>query len=157
LDRHLELFAALPVADATLKTIRDEILGLFIRHGSVDRTALSLHLSDRGDVRAVARLSHWPHGRTSGTHNGVRSMRDPKTVEAEWVLAAERETAAPALKDEMAALRADSDLDTDADAFARAVKVLEDVREADQRRRRQDDEAEHGAPEGADDRDEGAV
>ena len=83
-------------------------------------------------------------------------MRDQKTVAAEWVLAAERETAAPALKDEMAALRADADLDTDDEAFARAVKVLEDVREADRRRRRQDDDEEDGADEGADANDDGA-
>jgi DNA primase len=162
LDRHMELFAALPLADPTLKIIRDEILGLFIQHGSVDRAALSLHLSHRGDVRAVARLSHWPDGRTSVTHNGVRSMRDPKAVEAEWVLAAERETAAPALRDEMAAFRADSDLDKDADAFARAVKVLEDGFDADGRRRRQDeeaanDEAENNAADREDERDEGAA
>jgi DNA primase len=128
LDAHLELFAALPIEEPAVKTIRDEALGYFIAHGAVDREALSLHLSNLGEVRAVARLSHWRN-----VHSGARNARDPKIVEAEWVLAAKQEAAAPALRDELAALRADADLDTDDDAFARAVRFVKDVREADRR------------------------
>jgi DNA primase len=130
---HAELFAALPLADRDLKAIQNAALEVFIHHGTVDRKDLSRHLTDLGEMRAVARLSHWPQALTWGqTETG--SSRDPKTVEAEWVMAAEREAAAPGIKDEIAALRAQGDLDTDDEAFAHAVKVLEDVREADRRR-----------------------
>jgi DNA primase len=128
IEGHTELLARLPLEDPSLDFIRDQAIHLFIEGEPVDRTRLSLHLSNLGEVRAVARLSHWP-----APHQGVRHAKDPKDVEAEWVVAAEREVAELALKDEIDALRG-ADLDANDEAFARAVKMIEDGKQADRRR-----------------------
>jgi DNA primase len=138
LERHSELFTALPLEDPDLRAIQQAVMDFFIQGRTVDRGALSLHLSNHGELRAAARLSHW-----SPISAGVRSENDPQAVEAQWIRDAEREVAAPGQKDDIEALRADAE-DTDGEAFFRAMRVIKDVRDADPRRR---------APEGEDDED----
>ncbi len=132
LERWSESFSALPLADPDLIVLRDEALNLFSAQQTIDRSALSRHLTHLGEERAAARVLRWPQ-----PHPG----RDLGAVEAEWIDLVQRDVAEPARKQEMAALRASGDLDSDPDAFARAWKVGSDALHVERERRAREDES----------------
>jgi DNA primase len=136
-ERYADWLARLPIPDQDLLAIRDALLDL-LEAGSaqaVDRAALSRHLRARTEERALARVASWPLAKTRA---------EDAAVEAEWTALVTLDVMTPALKEELAALRA-GDLDQDAEAFERAWRIGSDALE-DQKRRRSRSQNESSSP-----------
>ncbi|MGE3303147.1 MAG: DNA primase [Hyphomonadaceae bacterium] len=131
-EQFADWIAKLPIADADLDAIRHALLDLMDASPgqAVDRAALNRHLVLLMQERAAARVSAWPPA-------GAGPRADEAAAEAEWMALVTLEMVLPALKEEMAALRAQAD-QGDAGAFERFLMLDRDARtiEADFRARR---------------------
>jgi DNA primase len=162
LDRGSDLFAAVPLPDQELDTIRHAVLDLWCGGKKVDRETVSHHLGMAGQDRAQSRLLSWPvaaksqHGRSGGRggvgpsasdaeparlpvpRSGTTDLAADATneIEAEWMALLTLDVTAPNVREELQTARA-CDLDADDEAFAAAEAALRsrrDVHEAALRR-----------------------
>ncbi len=93
----------LPLRDPELGAIRSAIQALSHAEaevGSVDRAAISLHLTRLGEERAAARLSRWP---------APAVPAGGEAEQAHWLARMTLEVILPVLEDEMAAVRPQAD------------------------------------------------
>ncbi len=130
LARFSEWLDRLHIPDPDLAAVRAALIQLADApetNGAIDRNDLSLHLTRLGLERAAARVSRWPR---------PRPAPEGADVEAEWLAQATREVVLPAIREELAALRAAA-ADGDETAFARfqalsreAVTIERRAREA---------------------------
>ncbi|MBI3437269.1 MAG: toprim domain-containing protein, partial [Proteobacteria bacterium] len=140
LTRFSEWIERLAIADPDLAAIRAALISLFESAEdpqTIDRTALSLHLTRSGQERAAARLSRWPKPRPQIANGGDAD------VEAEWLAKASREVVLPAIREELDELRAQAGRGDDA-AFARFQALSREARDIEARAREvklNDDEA----------------
>lgn len=98
LDRYSDWIERLDIADPELEAVREALLALShaeIRGETIDRAALTLHLTRSGHERAAARVSRWPKARPAAPG---------ADVEAEWLALATREVVLPAIREELAEL-----------------------------------------------------
>ena len=129
LARFSEWIERLAIPDPDLAAIRTALLGLFESAESpqtIDRNALSLHLTRSGQERAAARLSRWPKPRPLSGADA--------DVEAEWLALATREVVLPAIREELDELRAQAGRGDDA-AFARFQALSREARDIEARAR----------------------
>jgi hypothetical protein len=142
----------LSISDPDLSAIRDGLialthpapgaesdheLGAEDASPAIDRAALSLHLLQSGEERAAARLSAWPKARADANAlAGPRSEggANSEEVETEWLALVTREVVLPAIREEMAELRALADAG-DSEAFARFQALGREARELEVRAR----------------------
>ncbi len=99
LTRFSDWLERLEMADPDLAAIRSALIELSDARESpapIDRAALNSHLTAQGFERAAARISRWPKSGT-GTEGDI---------EAEWLALATREVVLPAIREELAELRA---------------------------------------------------
>ncbi|HET9230429.1 MAG TPA: toprim domain-containing protein, partial [Vitreimonas sp.] len=132
----------LAISDAELAAIRAALLELHDApepHAGIDREALSLHLTRSGQERAAARVSRWkneekPPGRKDREERGagISAPPDPE----EWLALVTHQVVLPAIREELAELKAAA-ADGDDAAFARfqalgreAVSIERRAREA---------------------------
>ncbi len=132
LARFADWIERLDITDPDLAAIRDALLELnaAAEHGeaagqTIDRAALSLHLTRSGQDRAAARMSRWPK---------PRAAAEGADVEAEWLALATREIVAPAIREELAEVHALAAAGDDA-AFARYQALSREAREIEKRAR----------------------
>jgi len=117
----------LDIADPELAAIRTALQALSGAEDApetIDRTALSLHLTRSGNERAATRLQAWPRARAAA---GAE-------LEAEWLALVTREVVMPAIKEELAELRPLADAGDDA-AFSRFQALSREAREIEARAR----------------------
>jgi DNA primase len=127
LVRFSEWIERLAIEDPELAHIRAALITLLETSEepqTIDREALSLHLSRSGQERAAARLSRWPRRRPPGDAD----------VEAEWLAKAAREVVLPAIREELDELRAQAGRGDDA-AFARFQALSREARAIEARAR----------------------
>jgi hypothetical protein len=132
----------LAIPDPELAAIRAALLALHDGpepHTGIDREALSLHLTRLGQERAAARVSRWknqekPPGRKDREERGagISAPPDPE----EWLALVTHQVVLPAIREELAELKAAA-ADGDDAAFARfqalgreAVSIERRAREA---------------------------
>jgi DNA primase len=129
LTRFSEWIERLAIPDPELAAIRAALLSLFEAAEdpqTIDRAALSLHLTRSGQERAAARLSRWPKPRPLSGGDA--------DVEAEWLALATREVVLPAIREELDELRAQAGRGDDA-AFARFQALSREARDIEARAR----------------------
>ncbi|MBS0385097.1 MAG: DNA primase [Proteobacteria bacterium] len=129
LARFSEWIERLAIADPDLAAIRAALISLFETAEdpqTIDRNALSLHLTRSGQERAAARLLRWPKPRPLGGADA--------DIEAEWLALATREVVLPAIREELDELRAQAGRGDDA-AFARFQALSREAREIEARAR----------------------
>jgi len=132
LDRYADWIERLAVADRDLEAIRDALVALHEASvtapeaaQTIDRAALSLHLTASGHERATARVSRWPKPMPAA---------EDADVEAEWLALATREVVLPAIREELAEMHAMAAGGDDA-AFARYQALSREAREIEARAR----------------------
>lgn len=128
LARYADWIERLEIADRDLEAVREGLLALsHAENGAetIDREALSLHLTRSGQERAAARVSRWPKARPAAPG---------ADVEAEWRALATREVVLPAIREELAELRALA-ADGDDTAFARFQALSREARDIEARAR----------------------
>jgi DNA primase len=121
----------LDLGDSELEAIRAALQTLSAEAEAdipIDREVLSRHLHASGQERAAARLMGWSKLKAGA---GPQPMGE---LETEWLALATREVVLPAIKEEMAALRAQADTG-DEEAFARFQALSREVREIEVRAR----------------------
>jgi DNA primase len=126
----------LHVADPDLAAIRSALIGLFEGPDgpeSIDRTALSLHLTQSGQERAAARVSRWKHDEKPP---GVkpRPARETGAKPEEWLALASLHVVLPAIREELAELERAA-AEGDDEAFARFQALRREARLIEQRAR----------------------
>jgi DNA primase len=95
---------------------------------TIDRQAVSIHLTQAGEERAAARLLRWeqdrkPPGRKQRIAQDQASLAQARAeMEAEWLAYVTHEVVLPALEEELAAIRPLVDAE-DPDAIARAFAI----------------------------------
>lgn len=129
LDRYSDWIERLDIADPELEAVREALFALsHAQNGaqSIDRAALTLHLTRSGQERAAARVSRWP----------VASLPDEALEGAgsEWLARATREVVLPAIREELAELRALAAGGDDA-VLARYQALSREAREIEARAR----------------------
>ncbi|MGE0742588.1 MAG: DNA primase [Hyphomonadaceae bacterium] len=128
LARFSDWLERLEITDPELEAIRAALLELSDAPeagGAIDRDRLSLHLTRSGQDRAAARILRWPK---------PRPAPDGADMEAEWLALATREVVAPAIREELAELRAAA-AEGDDEAFARFQALSREAREIEARAR----------------------
>lgn len=128
LTRYSDWLERLDIADADLAAIREALIALShaeIGAETIDREALTLHLTRSGQERAAARVSRWPKARPASPG---------ADVEAEWLALATREVVLPAIREELADLRAQA-AEGDDDAFSRFQALSREARDIEARAR----------------------
>jgi|CXWL01.1.fsa_nt_gi DNA primase len=144
LARFADWIDRLHIAEPELETIRTALLDLSAAENApetIDRDALSRHLHRSGEERAAARVSRWPKPNRKLDAEGAADL------EAAWLALATREVVLPAIREELAELRALVDQGDDA-AFVRFQALALEVRSIEARARvGQDDRG----PDAADD------
>jgi DNA primase len=141
LSEYADWIDRLAIPDPELAAIRAALLALHDAphgHAGIDRGALSLHLTRSGQERAAARVSRWkneekPPGRKGREERGAApSAPDPE----EWLALVTHQVVLPAIREELAELKAAA-ADGDDAAFARfqalgreAVSIERRAREA---------------------------
>ncbi|HRP12352.1 MAG TPA: DNA primase, partial [Terricaulis sp.] len=129
LDQHSDWIERLEIADPELEAVREALLALSHAQNegeTIDRAALTLHLTRSGQERAAARISRWP----------VASLPEDALAGAgsEWITRAVRELVLPAIREELAELRALA-AEGDDDALARYQALGREAREIEARAR----------------------
>ena len=132
LSRYGEWIDRLAITDPDLAAIRAGLQALSAAEDggqTIDRAALSLHLTRSGDERAAARLSRWPKPRAAADQSQAADGAD---LETEWLVLVTREVVLPAIKEELAELRPRADRGDDA-AFARFQALSREARDIEAR------------------------
>ncbi|MGE3141943.1 MAG: DNA primase [Hyphomonadaceae bacterium] len=100
LDDIMDLIDRLPLTDPDLKAMRTAIQALTSAvpdRSAIDRAALSRHLQEHGEERALARVSRWPK---------ARSQEGPRDeMEAQWLARMTLDVILPAIRQEIEDLR----------------------------------------------------
>lgn len=128
LARYVDWLDRLEITDPELDAIRAALVAFSDApepHRTIDRQALSLHLSRSGNDRAAARVSRWPK---------PISAAEGADVEAEWLALATREVVLPAIREELSELRMAA-ADGDEAAFTRFQALSREAREIEARAR----------------------
>ncbi len=128
LTRYADWLERLDVTDRDLAAIKDALIALShaeIGAETIDREALTRHLTRSGQERAAARVSRWPKARPAAPG---------ADVEAEWLALATREVVLPAIKEELAELRAQA-AEGDDTAFTRFQALSREARDIEARAR----------------------
>jgi DNA primase len=126
----------LHIADPDLEAIRSALVALFEAQTgaeSIDRAALSLHLTQSGQERAAARVSRWKHDQKPP---GVkpRPARETEAKPEEWLALASLHVVLPAIREELAELERAA-AEGDDEAFARFQALRREARLIEQRAR----------------------
>jgi DNA primase len=128
LTRYGDWIDRLAIADPDLAAIRAALLSFSEPQDdaqTIDREALSLHLTRLGQERAAARLSRWPR---------VRPLAEGLDMEAEWIALATREVVLPAIREELGELR-HAAAEGDEAAFVRFQALSREARAIEARAR----------------------
>ena len=126
----------LHIADPDLEAIRAALVAHFDGSDgaeSIDRAALSLHLTRSGQERAAARVSRWKHDEKP-TGLKPRPARETDANPEEWVALASLHVVLPAIKEELAELERAAAAGDD-EAFARFQALRREARLMEQRAR----------------------
>jgi DNA primase len=110
----------LAIADPELAAIRAALVALFEAADAgvtIDRDALSLHLTRSGRERAAARVSRWKHDEKPPGQRG-RQSSGQEAKPAEWLALASLHVVLPAIREELAELQTLA-AEGDDEAFAR--------------------------------------
>lgn len=115
----------LALPDPDLDAVRSAILAL--THAAadgqtIDRPALALHLQQSGETRAAARVSRWAKPR----------LAEGSDLEARWLALVTNEVVVPAIREELAELRA-AVVAGDMDAFARSAHLARELKRLEAR------------------------
>ncbi len=148
LERFSEWIDRLHIADPELEAIRTALIDLVEVHQAsraIDREALSLHLTRSGQERAAARVSRWKNDEKPP---GLRPRAGYETRAEEWVALASLHVVLPAIREELAELRAAA-ADGDDEAFSRFQALNKEALaiEARAREAKHDDDAPGAADE----------
>lgn len=141
LERYSDWIERLDIPDPDLEAVREALLALShaeIGAETIDRTALARHLTRSGQERAAARISQWPKAWPTAPD---------ADVEAEWLALATREVVLPAIREELAELRALA-AEGDDDALARYQALSREARDIEARARAVSDSETDSAPGG---------
>src|SRR5262249_50664824 len=134
LSRFGEWIDRLDIHDPDLATIRaalQMLSGGASGSETIDRQALSLHLTATGEERDAARLSRCPEQRAPKTGDGAAGAG--AELEAEWLALVTREVVLPAIKEELTELRQLVDAGGDEAAFARFQALSGEARKIEAR------------------------
>lgn len=140
LSKYADWIERLEIHDPDLEAIRDALLMLAdeAAHAendavSIDRAALSLHLTRSGQERAAARIERWKHeekppGRKAEPNTG------PDANPSEWLALVTRQVVLPAIREELSELQAAA-AEGDDDAFVRFQALSREARSIEARAR----------------------
>jgi DNA primase len=133
LTRYSDWVERLEIADPDLEAIREALLELAenAAHAendalSIDRAALSLHLTRSGQERAAARIERWKHEEKPPGRKGEPNT-GPGASPSEWLAVVTREVVLPAIREELSELQAAA-AEGDDDAFVRFQALSREAR-----------------------------
>jgi hypothetical protein len=122
LARYADWIDRLAVADPELAAIRDTLVSLADApeaDGAIDRETLSLHLTRSGQERAAARVLRWKHdAKPPGSKTASKPPAGYEAKPEEWAALASLHVVLPAIREELAELKAAA-AEGDDEAFAR--------------------------------------